>query len=322
MSNDVDASREHLTTLWQSFPKTILEFEEKFATEEACRDYLIECRWGGKPSCARCGNQNLWLVHDGRHFECSDKSCRHQTSITAGTLFHRTRKPLRLWFRAIWEICVHRHGISAKDLQRVLGLSKYDTAWTWAHRIRRAFVAPERTKLVGCAQIDETFVGGKGADKSIVWIAVEEGGRARLVHVPGTHKDVIKYTVETALDEETSAKSDGHAATNKKTLGDRPHDAKVQIPAERKTGDHLQLCHWMASNLKRWLRGTHHGAVSAKHLKSYLDEHTFRYNRRKTTGVGRLVARCLENMIVHQPLTMRQLIDETHECRLFEGVAY
>ena len=133
---------------------------------------------------------------------------------------------------------------------------------------------------------------------------------------------IYVWAVETTLDKETSAKSDEHAATNTKTLGDRPHDPQVQTPTERKTCDQLQLCHLVASRLKRWLRGTHHGAVSAKHLRSYLDERTFHYNRRKTRGVEQLVAMCLENMAVHQPLTMRELIDDTHECQLFEGVAY
>ena len=121
---------------------------------------------------------------------------------------------------------------------------------------------------------------------------------------------------------DAAVKTDGHAAYNARTLAARNHDAKVQSAADKKTDDHVQLCHWAAAGLKRWLLGTHHGSVSDKHLQSYLDEHAFRHNRRKTKGVGRLVARCLENMLSRQPLTMRQLIQDTHQCRTFEGVPY
>jgi hypothetical protein len=101
----------------------------------------------------------VWCERGGTLCECA--GCGHQTSLTSGTLFHGTRKPLRLWFRAIWEICVHHHGISAADLQRILGLGSYETAWAWAHRIRRAMVRENREGLQGCVQVDEVHVGGK-----------------------------------------------------------------------------------------------------------------------------------------------------------------
>ena len=313
-------SEPHQYALWRGFPKTLIEFDERFLSEEACRDYLAQCRWNGRPVCGRCNGTRLWRIHEGRHFECA--KCGHQTSLTSGTLFHRTRKPLKLWFRAIWEVCVHKHGISAADLQRILGFGSYETAWAWLHKIRRATVRENREKLEGCAQMDETFVGGKGAEKECVVIAGEEHGRVRLTHAPGNHTECLEHVASSEIGSETSVKTDGHAGYNKKSLGDREHSAKVQTKTERQESDHLQLCHWIAANLKRWLLGTHHGAVSAKHLQAYLDEYAFRYNRRKTKGVGRLVARCLENMIMQAPMTMRQLIDETYECRNFEGASY
>lgn len=306
--------------LWRGFPKTLIEFDERFCDEQACRDYLAQCRWNGRPVCGRCNGTQLWRIHHSRHFECAD--CSHQTSLTSGTLFHRTRKPLKLWFRAIWEVCVHKHGISAADLQRILGFGSYETAWVWLHKIRRATVRENREKLEGCAQTDETFVGGKGAEKACVVIAGEEHGRVRLTHAPGNHTECILAIATSEIGHETSIKTDGHAGYNKKSLGNRAHCAKVQTKTERQKSDHLQLCHWTAANLKRWLLGTHHGAVRSKHLQAYLDEYTFRYNRRKTKGVGRLVARCVENMIMQPPMTMRQLIDDTYECRNFEGASY
>ena len=310
----------HADALWREFPRTLLDFEERFATEEACRNYLAKCRWPDGPRCARCGHDHVWAERDGRLFQCA--KCGHQTSLISGTLFHGTRKPLKLWFRAIWEICVHRQGISAADLQRVLGLGSYETAWAWAHRIRRALVREEREPLEGVIQLDETFVGGKTKDKSIVLVAAEEGGRVRLVQAPGNHEACIEHVANTEISPEASVKTDGHAAYNERTLAKRTHDAKVQTKAEKKANDHLQLCHWTASAMKRWLLGTHCGAVSEKHLQSYLDEHAFRHNRRKTKGIGRLVARCLENMITKPPLTLRQLIQDTYPCRAFEGIAY
>jgi hypothetical protein len=134
----------------------------------------------------------VWCERGGTLYECA--GCGHQTSLTSGTLFHGTRKPLRLWFRAIWEICVHRYGISTSDLQHVLGLGSYETAWTWAHRIRLAMVRENREGLQGCVQVDETYVGGKNSDKSMVLVAGEEGGRVRLIHAPGNHEDCIKRT--------------------------------------------------------------------------------------------------------------------------------
>lgn len=321
-TNEALGVEDHRDALWRGFPKTLLEFEERFATEEACREYLIACRWNGAPACAKCGSDNVWQIHGGLRFECAERGCRHQTSVTSGTLFHGTRKPLRLWFRAIWEICVHRHGISAKDLQRILGFGSYETAWTWAHRIRRALVRPEREKLAGCTELDETYLGGKHLENACVLVGVEEHGRARLIHAPGNHEPVIKHAVKSEIADDAKVKTDGHAAYNEKTLGPREQEAKVQTPAERRRCDHLQLCHWTASGLKRWLRGTHHGAVSSKHLQSYLDEHVFRYNRRKTNGIGRLVARCLENMVQVSRLTRDALVSETHECRAYQGVAY
>jgi transposase-like protein len=252
--------------------------------------------------------------------ECSD--CGHQTSVTSGTLFHGTRKPLTMWFRAIFEICVHRHGISAADLQRILGLGSYGTAWHWAHKIRRAMVRENRDKLDGCAQVDETLVGGKGATKEIVVAAVEEKGRVRMTHAPGNHKEALKVVADREIGEQTTVKTDGHAGYDEASLGKRPHEPKVQTKAELKENDHLQLLHWWASLLKRWLLGTHHGAVRAKHLQAYLDEFCFRQNRRRTKGPARLVARCLEGMLASGPLTKRQLIDETCECRLFQGASY
>ena len=312
----------HQNGLWRDFPKTWDEFETRFPDEAACRDYLIRCRWNGKPVCAKCGGTKLWRGRGGKLFECADQSCRHQTSLTSGTLFHGTRKQLRTWFRVIFEICVRRSGVSSADLQRIFGFGSYSTAWHWAHKIRRAMVRIDRDKLTGVAQLDETEIGGKGQPKEIVVVVAEEKSRVRMVHAPGNHAEALKVAADNEIGEKTKAKTDGHKAYNKTSLSEREHEPRVQTKAEKKAGDHLQLMHWAASNVKKWLLGTHHGAVSPKHLQSYLDEYCFRYNRRNTNGVVRLVARCLENIFAYPPLTKRQLIDDTYECRNFETASY
>ena len=315
----------HQDDLWRSFPRTALEFEERFASEEACREYWIEARWNGTVACNRCGCTKVWPVRRaegassrrcGALYECAD--CGHQTSLTSGTLLAGTRKPLKAWFRAIFEISVHRHGISAKDLQRIMGFGSYKTAWTWLHKLRRALVRPAPEPLSAMIQLDEGLVGGKGSEKSMVLVGVEQAGRVRLAHAENNDEGTIKSFVDCAVAADTSVVTDGLASYNTRTLGKRPHEMTVQTRQQKQENDALQNCHWAISNLKRWLLGTHHGAVRAKHLQSYLDEFVFRYNRRKTSGVGRIAARVLENLVARPPMTMRQLIEETKPCRLFQ----
>jgi transposase-like protein len=302
--------------LWRDFPKTATEFEERFATEEACRAYWIEARWGGEPACARCGSKRVWTIRGGTTFECAD--CDHQTSLTSGTVLEKTRKPLKMWFRAVFEISTRRTGISAKDLQRIMGFGSYETAWTWLHKLRAAMVRPNREPLGPFAQIDETLVGGKGSpNKELVLVAAEVDGRVRLAHAETNDEDTLKSFADSQIASDTQVVTDGLASYNRASLGERPHQAVVQTKAERRESDALQGCHWTTSLLKRWLLGTHAGAVRPKHLQAYLDEFAFRHNRRKTNGVGRVAARVIEQLVAREPLPMRRIIDQTTRCRWF-----
>jgi transposase-like protein/Zn ribbon nucleic-acid-binding protein len=302
--------------LWRDFPKTAQEFEARFATEEDCRAWWIKARWDDKPACARCKSTRVWSERAGFLFECAD--CGHQTSLTSGTLLEKTRKPFKVWFRAVFEISTRRTGISAKDLQRILGFGSYKTAWTWLHKLRTALVRPKREPLGPFVQMDEALVGGKGGPhKELVLVAAEAGGRVRLAHAENNDAATLKVLVSGQVAEDASVVTDGHAGYNDKSLEKRPHEAVVQTKQERRENDAVQSCHWTISLLKRWLIGTHAGGVRAKHLQAYLDEFSFRYNRRKTKGVGRIAARVFENLVVHGPRTMRQIIDDTRRCRWF-----
>jgi transposase-like protein len=166
------------------YPGTFQEFDEWFSSEEACLEYVAKLRWPNGFRCPGCGfNTDKPSLMGRGLFLC--RECKRQTSITAGTLFHGTHKPLRMWFLAMWFVTSQKHGASALGLQRVLGLGSYNTAWTWLHRLRRAMVRPERHRLSGAIEVDETYVGGVGVKvpgrgakrKAIVAIAAEVRGR-------------------------------------------------------------------------------------------------------------------------------------------------
>ena len=223
-----------------------------------------------------------------------------------------------MWFRAVFEISARRNGISAKDLQRIMGFGSYKTAWSWLHKLRAAMVRPDREPLGPFVQIDEALVGGKGGPhKELVLVAAEANGRVRLAHVENNDEGTCKRFADSQIGTQTNVVTDGLASYNEESLGKRPHDRVVQTKQERRENDALQGCHWTISLLKRWLLGTHAGAVRDKHLQAYLDEFAFRHNRRKTNGVGRIAARVIENLVASGPLPMRKLIDETRRCRWF-----
>lgn len=305
-------------SLWRDFPKTAVEFEARFATEEDCRDYWIEARWGGKPACARCSSTRVWTERGGFLFECA--ACGHQTSLTSGTVLEKTHKPFKTWFRAIFEISTRRTGISGKDFQRIMGFGSYKTAWLWLHKLRAAMVRSDSEPLGPFVQLDEALVGGKGGPhKQLVLIAAERSGRVRLAHAENNDAGTLKQFADGELATDATAVTDGHAGYSEKSLGNRPHEAVIQTKAERRANDAVQGCHWVISLLKRWLNGTHAGAVKPKHLQAYLDEFAFRHNRRKTVGVGRIAARVIEQLVARPPRTMRQIIDDTVAWRRFRS---
>ena len=193
----------------------------------------------------------------------------------------------------------------------------YKTAWSWLHKLRAAMVRSDSEPLGPFVQADEAFVGGKGGIKEMVLVAAEANGRVRLAHVENNDAATLKKFADGQIAAETEVVTDGHAGYNATSLAERPHDMIVQTKAERRVKDTLQGCHTTISNLKRWLLGTHGGAVRGKYLQAYLDEFVFRHNRRKTNGVGRIAGRVIEQLVTCPPLTMRKLIDDTKYYRWF-----
>jgi len=294
--------------LWKKFPGTALQFERRFRTEKACREYLIEVRWAGVPRCGRCGGTEVWSMRRRAVWQCS--GCGYQTSVTAGTPLQGTRKPLRMWFRAMWEVVTRKNGISAKDLQRLLGLRSYQTAWTWLHKLRAMLSTLGHEPLSGTVQTDEGFVGGhrlgspKGrstAQKKLVIVAAEPSGRIRLSHGPDSSSATFKRFFALHVAHYAAVTTDGWRGYRGGAMGDRAHRPVVQSTSDRRKHDALQHCHWAIAQLKRWWLGTHHGAIGTKHAQAYLDEFTFRFNRRKTKGIGRLVARAFQQLVGVSP---------------------
>ncbi len=301
----------------EDYPKTVIEFVDRFSTDKACCDFLIKIRWPDGFICPKCGGTKGWInLRDV--FECA--SCNYQTSITAGTVLEGTRKSLREWFHAMWWICTQTTGGSAKGLQRLLGLKSYQTAWAWLHKLRIAMVRAERTLLSDTVELDETFIGGslagkrgRGAEgKTLVAVAVERNGkqneRIRLAVIPNASSEMLEGFIKTNIAKGSTIITDGWNGYNNLNKIEYAHKVEVKTVGEENLLPHV---HTIAALLKRWLLGTHHGAVSAKHLQSYLDEFAFRQNRRKSRYVGKIFYRLVQGAMVSAPKQYKSLIKAT-----------
>ncbi len=304
----------------EQYPKTLMEFESQFKSEEDCIDYLVKLRWPQGFVCPVCESRKAWRT-DRKLFHCA--ACGHQVSITAGTVFQGTRKPLQMWFRAMWWVTSQKNGASAKGLQQSLGLGSYQTAWAWLHKLRRAMVRPGRDQLSGLVEVDETYVGGpekrpgRGAEtKALVVIAVERRGRAlgrtRMAVVSEPTRDELCGFVESCVAPGSTVRTDGWQSY--RTLKNRgyTHERVLQQRSSEDPCELLPGVHRLASLLKRWLLGTHHGAVSRAHLPYYLDEFTFRFNRRKSKARGKLFFRLVEQALQIDPTPYKTLVKPNH----------
>jgi transposase-like protein len=268
-----------------------MEFQDHFATEAACLDYLAASRWPEGFICPGCAGRRAWVLERRHLWECSD--CSLQTSVTAGTVMHRTRTPLRTWFWAAYLVATHHPGISAKQLQRQLGLSRYETAWLILQKLRRAMVAPERSLLMGEVEIDEFWLGGyeeglKGSrqhgKKALLGAAVEVrgagSGRLRLQVLANSRAKTLEAFTTATTAPGAIVHTDGlnsYGGLGKLGYRHRPRKQTGAAPEDQL----LPRVHRSISNLKAWMHGTHRG-VSKEHLPVYLDEFVFRHNRRGT----------------------------------------
>lgn len=300
------------------FSGTLADLEARFGSEQACWDYLLKLRWPEGFVCPRCGGRTAWTT-TRRRLVCA--GCQHQASVTAGTIFQDTRKPLTLWFRAIWWVTAQKHGASALELQRILGLGSYVTAWTWLHKLRRAMVRPGRDRLRGRVEVDETFVGGieegvrgrQTETKALVAVACEEKGkgigRIRLRRIDDASAGSLHAFIAEAVEPGSQVHTDGWEGYAGLKAKGYQHRVTVLRARKGSPAELLPRVHLVASLLKRWLLGTHQGAVSFAYLDYYLDEFTFRFNRRTSRSRGLLFQRLLEQAVAVQPAPYKRLVE-------------
>jgi transposase-like protein len=308
----------------EEYPQNLTELEANFGTEEACRAYLARLRWPDGFRCPRCGGGRSWPVR-GVLLECAGCGC--QTSVIAGTIFQDTRTPLPVWFRAMWWVTTQKNGASALGLQRVLGLKKYETAWTWLHKFRRAMVRPGRELLTGRVEVDECYLGGLeeglpgrlNLKKTLVAVAAQEDGpgigRIRMRQISDASAESLMPFVRGSAEPGSVIHTDGW-------LGYLPlerngyHHEVTFLKGKKKTPSELMpRVHRVISLLKRWLMGTHQGAVSHKHLDYYLDEFTFRFNRRRSKSRGKLFFRLAQQAVAVDPVPYDRIVHPTPKAK-------
>ena len=275
------------------YPTSLIEFQAAFGTEAACAAYLVELRWPDGFVCPACGSLRAWTLKTKAHtFECA--ACGRQTSVTAGTILHDSKLPLTTWFLAAFLIATHSNGLSARQLQSLLGLGSYRTAWMLAGKLRRAMVDPQRAPLSGLIEADDSTLplrttddpptggGGRSLDgKMAIAGAVEisDGvvGRLRLQAIADYSAETLHAFLTGVAAPGSELKTDGWSGYP--GAPGLVHDPHVVGPMAA----HLILptIHTVFSNVKSWAKGVYHG-LRRPHLQSYLDEFVFRFNRRRT----------------------------------------
>ena len=307
------------------YPRSVGEFQAWFRSDEDCLDYLEWLRWPGGFVCPRCGHEGGWRLDDGR-LQCS--GCGSRTSVTAGTIFDRTRTPLTVWFHACWLFASGKDGISALSVKRTLEIGSYQTAWAMLHRLRSVLVRPGRERLTGVVEVDETYIGGhepglpggraKGK-KVLTGIAVEikqpRGfGRCRMAPLADASSASLHRFVTDHVEAGSTVITDawmGYHGLDRLGYAHEPRSQRAARARGEDPGELLPAVHRIAALAKRWILGTHHGSVDDAHLPSYLNEFVFRWNRRHARSRGMLFYRVLELAVGHDPVRYKDIVAGT-----------
>jgi transposase-like protein len=298
------------------YPRTFQEFRDWFPDDAACIDYLEQLRWPDGFVCPVCDGDEGWRIRQRRMWMCA--GCGRKSSVTAGTIFHRSHTPISTWFAAAWFVTSSKNGVSALSLQQQLGFGSYETAWAWLHKLRRAMIRPDRDLLSGVVELDEAFIGGvsvgkpgASTDKIPVQIAVEIVGTRKLGRVrfavaerPGS-RQLVDFACQT-IEPGSTIRTDG--ARTLRQLADLGYDHEYVTGYNAEDRDTvLPGAHLVSSLLKRWLTGTLHYSVSDKHVAYYLDEYAFRFNRRRSNARGMLFYRLLQQAVATDPHPLAEL---------------
>lgn len=302
----------------RDYPRTYREFAEWFHDEEACSKFIEALRWPQGFICPACGVVGEPWRETRRRLVCP--KCRHQTTVTAGTILEKTRTPLTTWFEAAWHVTTTKNGFSAKSLERTMG-TRYRVAWTILQRFRVAMVRAERAPLSGTVEVDEALIGGvkhdgkrgRGAKKAIVLISLEikqpKGfGRVRMRQVADASDASLRPFVCDTVAPGSIVHTDGWTGYNRLAQSGYVHERTIMNSSGDPAHVAMPGVHRIASLLKRWILGTHQGSVSDEHLQSYLEEFTFRFNRRTSRSRGLVFRRLLEQIAVTDQVPEKNLI--------------
>ena len=304
-------------TLEKPYPRTFEEFLEWFSSEEDCAAYLEWIRWPQGFVCPQCGGTKAWRTDRGL-WHCQE--CQRQSSVTAGTVFEDSRKPLRLWFHVMWMMMAQKTGLSAKNLCETYGFGSYQTAWGWLGKFRSVMIRCGRDRLSGRVEVDEAFVGGqqegargRGAEgKTRVLVAVEGNakkklGRVRFRCVKTIDQVGVELFLTDCVEPGTQVVTDGLSVYDHLKAAGYDHRPHVQATGGAAAREQLDHVHLVISLLKRWLAGTHQGAVTPNHLQAYLDEFSFRFNRRLSQHRGKLFYRLMQQAVTTRPPAVKDL---------------
>jgi len=314
----------------EDYPKNFQEFITRFQTEDNCWSYLFAMRWPDGFFCPKC-NCSCYSLTKRKLFECND--CGHQTSMTAGTIFQGTRKSLLLWFHIIWWVSVQKTGVSASNFQDFMGFGSYETAWAWLLKLRRVMNRPERDKLTGNVEVDETFIGGeesgkkidgknktgRGSDEKIIVVVATECkgkqiGRVRFKCIDSASSENLMKFIEDNIAYGSNIITDGWSGYSPLSESkDYKHEKKIISGSNMEAHELLPHVHMVDSLLKRWMLGTHQGRVSSKHLEYYLDEYAFRFNRKLSKHRGKIFYRLIQQAVATSPRTLNEIIKNEKE---------
>jgi transposase-like protein len=305
----------------ERYPKDFQEFLVQFPDENACWLYIIDLRWPEGYICSQCQSKKYWLTAKHK-IHCSD--CGREFSITSGTIFQDSKKPLLLWFHIIWWVVAQKTGASAYNLKDFMGFGSYETAWLWLHKLRRAMVRSGREKLSGIIEVDETYIGGRelgtgkqgrgAVKKCLVVVATEclgkQIGRVRFrIIAEATNENLMDF-INDNIEQGSTIITDGwsgYAALSQ--CAEYEHIAKIISGSGQQAHELLPHVHMVDSLLKRWINGTHQGNISPKHLEYYLDEFAFRFNRKLSTYRGKLFLRLMQQATSIAPATYNDIVD-------------
>ena len=311
------------------YPRSVGELQAWFRTDADCLDYLEWLRWPEGFVCLECGHRGGWWLSDGR-IMCA--GCSHRTSITAGTVFDKTRTPLTVWFTGCWLFATAKDGVSALSLQKALEIGSQQTAWAMLHRLRSVLVRPGRERLTGTVEVDEAYIGGEESGlrggrakgkKALVGVAVEVKeprgyGRAGMAILRDGSAGSLHPFVTDHVERGARVITDGwlgYHGIDKLGYTHEPRSQRAARARDEDIGELLPGVHRVASLAKRWLLGTHQGSVDEAHLQAYLDVFVFRFNRRRSRSRGLVFYRLLELAVGHEPVRYRDIVAGSHRPR-------